>query len=127
MNNESWRIRSRMIELEIEILLEHYLIGMDESHLQLTSIYSDSQITTIEAGSLIIVGARIAEDTLYKDLVARSEFSEHAGVSNIKSIGDCVAPGTIAHAVYSGHEHGRNIDKETSDICYQVERPSLHI
>ena len=127
MNNESWRIRSRMIELEIQILLEHYLIGMDESHLQLTSIYSDSQITTIEAGSLIIVGVRTAEDTLYKELVARSEFSERSGLSNIKSIGDCVAPGTIAHAVYSGHEHGRNIDKEASDICYQVERSSLHI
>ena len=127
MNNESWRIRGRMIELDIKLLLEHYLIGMDESHLQLTSIYSDSEITTIEAGSLIIVGVRTSEDTLYKELIARSEFSEHSGVSNIKSIGDCVAPGTIAHAVYSGHEHGRNIDKQTSDIRYQVERPSLHL
>ena len=127
MNNESWRIRERMIELRIKILLEHNLVGMDESHLHLESIYSDAETMTIEAGSLIIVGVRRTEDTLYKELLLRPEFIASSGISSIKSVGDCVAPGTIAHAIYSGHEHGRNIDKKTSDIRYEVERPSLQL
>ncbi len=125
MNNESLRIRERMNELRIKIVLEHYLIGMEESYLHLTSIYRNSEEATIEAGGLIIVGVRSAKDTLYKELISRPEFNESSELSNIKSIGDCVAPGTIAHAIYSGHEYGRNIDEKTPGLRYKVERPSL--
>ena len=52
---------------------------------------------------------------------------ENAGITSLRSIGDCRAPGTIAHAVYSGHECARNIDGGDSTELFARERPSLSL
>jgi dimethylamine/trimethylamine dehydrogenase len=38
-----------------------------------------------------------------------------AGIVSVSSIGDCLAPGTIAAAVYAGHRHAREFDRPESD------------
>ena len=60
--------------------------------------------------ALVIVGARLPEDALYRELTARRAERVAAGVASVTRIGDALAPGAIAHAVYSGHRHGRELD-----------------
>jgi dimethylamine/trimethylamine dehydrogenase len=38
-----------------------------------------------------------------------------AGIRTVTRIGDCLAPSTIAAAVYSGHRYARETDMPASD------------
>ncbi|MCH8159631.1 MAG: FAD-dependent oxidoreductase [Proteobacteria bacterium] len=125
MNNESGFIRVRMIELGIGTQFEYYLTGFTDGAVQLTSIYPGGDVRTIDCGSLIVVGIRAANRSLFDELNADPDRLADAGISSLRSIGDCRAPGTIAHAVYSGHECARTIDAGDDMPPIKWERPSL--
>jgi dimethylamine/trimethylamine dehydrogenase len=118
MNNELGDIRMRMIELGVGTEFEQYLTGFKNGKVELTSIYRDSDVKFIDCGSLIIVGARSANDQLFREL-------KSAEMNSLRSIGDCRAPGAIAHAEYSGHECARTIDAGDSIEPVRWERPLL--
>ncbi|MCH8073898.1 MAG: hypothetical protein IIA09_18350 [Proteobacteria bacterium] len=91
----------------------------------MASIYRDSDVSSIDCGSLLVVGIRTANDSLFQELNSDPDRIAGAGISSLRSIGDCRAPGTIAHAVYSGHECARTIDAGDSAPPFQWERPAL--
>ena len=125
MNNELADIRKRMIELGIGTVFEHYLTGFGDGAAQLASIYRDSDVNSVECGSLVVVGVRAGNDRLFQELNSDADRLESAGITSLRSIGDCRAPGAIAHAVYSGHECARTIDAGDSVQPFAWERPSL--
>ena len=125
MNNESARIRQRMIELDIGVVFEHHLNSFRDGTALLGSIYRGKEERAIECGSLVVVGARVVNDGLYRELDADGDRLKDAGIATLRSIGDCRAPGTIAHAVYSGHECARTIGDGAADQAVQWERPGL--
>ena len=57
----------------------------------------------IDAATVIPVTARLPGDGLWQALAARPEALRGAGVSVLRRIGDCEAPGSVAAAVWSGH------------------------
>ncbi|MDK1011511.1 MAG: NADH:flavin oxidoreductase, partial [Actinomycetota bacterium] len=59
----------------------------------------------IAASNVIMATSRQPQDDLYYGLVGRI---------NITRIGDCLAPGTIATSVYSGHRYARELDADVS-------------
>jgi dimethylamine/trimethylamine dehydrogenase len=68
------------------------------------SIGHDSGRTEeIPASAVVLVTSRVPQDDLYHSL--RDEI-------DIERIGDCLAPGTIATAVYSGHRYARELDAD---------------
>ena len=125
MNNEFTDIRMRMIELGIGMVFEYYLTGFSDGAAQLANIYLGSDVRSIDCGSLIVVGVRSGNDRLYQELNSDADRMADAGMISLQSIGDCQAPGTIAHAVYSGHECARNIDAGDSIQPFAWERPRL--
>jgi dimethylamine/trimethylamine dehydrogenase len=125
MNNELGNIRARMIELDIGTVFEQYLTGFSGGAVQLASIYRGSDVSSIDCGSLIVVGIRTANDGLFRELSSDPERLADASISSLRSIGDCRAPGTIAHAVYSGHEYARNFDAGDAVEPVKWERPNL--
>jgi len=110
MNNEMADIRRRMIQLGIGTVFERYLTGFNQGEVQLTSIFQEDDVRTIDCGSLLVVGVRVGNDGLYRDLKSDTDRIADAGIISVRSIGDCRVPGAIAHAVYSGHECARIID-----------------
>ncbi len=53
-----------------------------------------------------------------------------AGILSVERIGDALAPGAIAHAVYSGHRYARELDGPAGSELYRrdapiVERPPV--
>jgi len=125
MSNEKSEIRVRMIELGITTVFEKYLTGFENGSVELTSIYRDQDVNSINCGSLIVVGVRTANDRLFQELKSNADGIENAGLDSLRSIGDCRAPGAIAHAVYSGHECARTIDSGDSIESFEWERPRL--
>ncbi|VUX55342.1 Oxidoreductase, FAD/FMN-binding family [uncultured Woeseiaceae bacterium] len=125
MTNELAEIRARMIELGIGIVLEHNLTGFSDGSVQLASIYRGGNARTVDCSSLVVVGIRTGNDSLFQELNSDPDRLADAGISSLRSIGDCRAPGTIAHAVYSGHECARTIDAGESILPYAWERPRI--
>ena len=66
---------------------------------------------TREAQSLVVVTARRPKDELFSELETHPD---RPGTLTLQRIGDCRAPGIIAHAVYSGHRAARLL--ATSDL-----------
>jgi len=125
MNNELSEIRSRMIELGVRVELENTVSAFANGKVELTSIYRDKTVRSIDCTSLVIAGARKPNDTLYQELLANPDKLKDAGIEDVRSIGDCHAPGAIVHAVYAGHECARTIDLGTVTLSMLRERPLI--
>ena len=63
----------------------------------------------------LMVTARLPEDSLYRDLLARRGEWGGAGLRTVKAVGDCWSPGTIAAAVWEGHRYAQELDEPNSD------------
>ena len=57
--------------------------------------------------SLVVVGARQPHGELHDALLARQSDWLAAGIDAVDRIGDALAPGAIAHAVYGAHRYAR--------------------
>jgi dimethylamine/trimethylamine dehydrogenase len=65
---------------------------------------------TRPAASIVLITARLPEEALYQELTAEPEALAEAGITSLTRIGDCLAPATIAAAVYAGHRYARELD-----------------
>jgi dimethylamine/trimethylamine dehydrogenase len=87
----------------------------------------ESQFTNVESRhecrSLVIVGARFADDGLYAALAARPAELTAAGVRSVTRIGDALAPGALVHAVYSGHRYARELDADPASLAPRRDAP----
>ena len=64
---------------------------------------------------MVMVTARRPCESLYLKLDGLRAQQENAGIRALSRIGDCLAPGTIAAAVYEGHRFAREFDR-TADV-----------
>jgi dimethylamine/trimethylamine dehydrogenase len=62
------------------------------------------------------VVSRIPNDKLYHNLISQPDAMSKAGIKSVTRIGDCLAPGIIAKAVFSGHKFAREFDEPTPEI-----------
>ena len=75
-----------------------------------------------------MVTARLPNAGLHEALLARGA---HGALRSLVRIGDCLAPGTIAHAVFSGRRAAEGLDEPAADILtfrtepVATERPML--
>ena len=56
-----------------------------------------------------------------------AEQARAAGIGTLTLIGDCVAPGTIAAAVYSGHRMAREFDAPVDSLLVRREIPFIEM
>jgi dimethylamine/trimethylamine dehydrogenase len=105
---ESHRIHSRLLELNIKVLCNHIPCAIEGSSVAIRCGFS-GKVSHIEADVLVPVSARIPEQSLLTELQHSPALQDH-GIKSVDAIGDCLAPGTIAAAVYSGHLYARQLD-----------------
>ena len=127
MNNEMAEIRARMIELGIGTVTEHDVTDFEGGTVRLTPVHRGGPLSQSECGSLVVVGIRAGNDELFLNLNSDPDRLANAGIASLHSIGDCRAPGSIAHAVYSGHECARSIGTDETDQQFKWERPTVSI
>ncbi len=102
-------IQMRLHELGVNIICNSAISRVGDGYVELNSIYSGKK-QRVEAEAVIPVTSRIAQDDVYHALYARREEWPDHGLKSVTRIGDCYAPGTIAMAVYAGHEFARNLE-----------------
>jgi dimethylamine/trimethylamine dehydrogenase len=111
MSNEQPQVHRALFASGIALHTLARVVGLARGELHLERQFTSVPLV-LPCASLIIVGARLAEDTLQRALAARADELTAAAVRSVTAIGDALAPGAIVHAVYSGHRYARELDTD---------------
>ncbi len=77
---------------------------------------------------MILITERLPNITLYQQLVQQAPIDSEAPKRHLELIGDALAPGLIADAVFSGHLAAENFEaskKEIERAMFMREMPKL--
>ena len=122
---EQGRTQTRLLELGVEILAHHDLVGVRNREVDLACVFTGRR-SRRRCGSVLMVTSRDPVDALYHGLMASEVVLTRAGIRSVHRIGDCLAPSTIAAAVYSGHRYARELDgPEVDGVPFERELPEL--
>jgi dimethylamine/trimethylamine dehydrogenase len=104
---EQEKIQARLLSLDVELIVSHELSKVTERSAIVANVYDKNRQVEIAFDTLILVTSRQPNDALYQELSGQSD-----RFKTLLSIGDCLAPSTIAAAVYDGHLAARNLESE---------------
>ena len=119
---EQEKIQARLLSLDVELIVSHQLSNVSEGIATVANVYDQNRQTEIPFDTLIMVTSRQPNNAVYLEL------SEQADrFKTLLSIGDSLAPGTIAAAVYDGHLAARNLESEVDfyEPLFRREMPEL--
>ena len=102
-------IMRRLLELGVRVHTSKAPEAVLDGEVVLGCTWTGAQ-TTLPADAVVMVTARLPQDTLYHDLRARQGEWADAGILSVKLIGDAAAPGPIAWATYAGRRFAEEID-----------------
>lgn len=105
---------SRLIEKGASIIVNVTLASFDGSKATLSPAFGEPD-TAVSVQSVVPVTSRIPRDDLYLALTGDPAALKDAGIQSVSKIGDCDAPGIIAHAVYAGHKAARQLGVQHND------------
>jgi dimethylamine/trimethylamine dehydrogenase len=105
---EQERIQAKLLHSGVRLFTCHRLAGRSADALEIACTYTGRR-QSIPCASLIAVGARLPEESLWLALQARKGEWAAAGLESVTRIGDCLAPSTIAAANHAGHSYAREL------------------
>ncbi len=101
---ESPRVLEQMVALGVHMHPNTTVKAWTGAALQVTRSDTSARLPDIVGQTLVAVGMRIPNDALYHSLKAMPDLAPR-----VSAIGDCVAPGIIQAAVFSGHTEARRL------------------
>jgi dimethylamine/trimethylamine dehydrogenase len=107
---EQERIQKRLLELGVTVVTSRALSGADAGVARTACVYTEEETET-PCDALVLVTARVPEDSLWVGMNARSGAWADAGLTSVRAIGDAWAPGTIASAVWEGRRYAEGLDE----------------
>jgi dimethylamine/trimethylamine dehydrogenase len=110
---EQHRFHVRLAAVGVTIVLSSALSSAGADGVRLASVYTGDE-TTLQADALVLVTARLPNDDLAGDL------EDVQGAPRVRRVGDALAPGTIAHAVWDGHRYAEELDDRAASNRDQV-------
>ena len=125
-SNEIDEIQLSFLEKNIRVITQHRIMEVEDSSVKTIHKVSREE-TDIDRGSLVLVGYRKQNDSLYSDLNSREEDLKASGIKSLQNIGDSNAPGAVVHAVYAGHLYANTFDQKDndSDDDFKLEYPVI--
>ena len=111
--DEHHLVAPHLYTLGVRIMVSHNLLNFDGNAVELKFLYS-SKTTSLDCGTLIPITARKSNDSIYFELLNKLVLSDEAIIPTVTRIGDCLAPGLTADAVYSGHKFARELGIENA-------------
>jgi dimethylamine/trimethylamine dehydrogenase len=110
MNTHEYRhVQKRLRSLGVRMITAHNFIEFSGDSARIACVYTGVE-QAVSCASVLTITARLPQDELYQALLAREAEWRDAGVGAVEVIGDCQAPGLIAHAVYAGHRYAQELD-----------------
>ena len=93
----------RLAEAGVDIVLSQVLTSAGSGAVELACAYTGRPMT-LPADALVLLTARLPDDELATTLRAAE------GGPTVRALGDALAPGTIAAAVWDGHRYAEELD-----------------
>ena len=109
-NTQEYRaIQKRLRALNVKLITSHNLLAWQGGAARLGCVYSERE-QTVDCDAVLTITARLPNDALYHELQERTSEWQAAGIDSVTAIGDCLAPGLIAHAVYAGQRFAQELE-----------------
>ena len=122
LTDEQFRVHQRLDSLGVRFVLSRRLVSIGADHLRVSDTYTGKE-ETIGCGDVLLATGRAPQAGLFDRLSADPAKLERAGIRTLARIGDCLVPGAVVHAVYSGHRFAREFGETVdADHPYQRER-----
>ena len=115
MTNELPFVHQSLEKSGVEVFTQMLMHDFDGKKVTLSNIFTNKP-KSLAIKSVVIVGLRLPNDQLYNQLMSRSSEFSQAGIKSVERIGDASAPGALVHAVYSGHEFARQLDRPPDEL-----------
>jgi dimethylamine/trimethylamine dehydrogenase len=122
MSNEQPQVHRALAAAGVALHTLTRVTAFERGALTLVNQFTNAE-RRLECGTLVIVGARFANDGLHAALGARAAELERAGIRSVTRIGDALAPGAIVHAVYAGHRYARELDADREALVCRRDQP----
>jgi dimethylamine/trimethylamine dehydrogenase len=126
MTNEQPQVHRALAGAGIELHTLSLVKALEADELLIANLFTGAE-RRLPCRSLLIVGARQARVELYEALLARQADWAEARIEAVDLIGDALAPGAIAHAVYSAHRHAREFDVSSQPLPYRRDAPLVEL
>jgi dimethylamine/trimethylamine dehydrogenase len=107
---EQHQIQRRLLELNVEIVASHAVVSAAADAVRIACVFTGRE-RDLPTGAAVFVTARLPRDAIYRELRERRDDWAAAGLQSVKAIGDCLAPGTIAAAVWEGRRYAEELDQ----------------
>jgi len=102
MTDEQGFVQGRLLELGVRRVLSLFVAGRGAGVVRVGWAYTGRE-TEVACGTLVLVTGRLPDDALFQEL------GGHELGGKAVRVGDCLAPSSIADAVYSGHAFARGL------------------
>ncbi len=124
---EQERIQTTLLNQGVNIIVNKTLVHAREGSVDARCIYTQ-RVSQIPCKTLVLVTERLPEISLYEQLISSIKGMSTNKNRYIELIGDALAPGLIADAIYSGHLAAENFETPEIEIeraMYMREIPNL--
>jgi dimethylamine/trimethylamine dehydrogenase len=105
---QTW-VEERLYERGVTVIEKHGISATGKNEIRIAHTGSGRE-QVLPCASLVLVTMRLPNDDLFQELDRDAALLADAGIKSLVRIGDCLAPSTIAAAVYSGHRFAREMD-----------------
>jgi dimethylamine/trimethylamine dehydrogenase len=103
-------IQKRLHALGVRQWTSREVVKWSAGAIAMRHVWSGAE-EALPADALVTVTARVPVDGLLSALEARKDEWAAAGLQTVQCVGDALAPGLIAHAVYAGHRYARELEE----------------
>jgi len=125
---EQHRIEQALLERNVTLVAKHTMASVDSNCVTFTC-NTTGGVLEHQAQALVMVTLRAPENSLYFALAGTQQEHLDDLPFGLLRIGDCMAPATIAAAVYDGHRAARELDNppDPDVVPFKRERPLIDI
>jgi len=110
---EQEKIQRRILEIGVDVIANHNLVQIRPNDVDLSCVFT-RRVTRKPVRTVVMVTSRKPQIALYEDLLVKMAEAPGHGIKSVSRIGDCIAPGTIAAAVFSGRRYAEDLDRPAS-------------
>ncbi len=116
---EQHKIHTRLLMLGVRIITAQQIKSVGKKRLTLSCIYTEN-LSEHESEAIVMVTSRMPSDKVYQEVLTECH-DLATPLRTLKRIGDCLAPSTVAAAVYSGHLAARELGLDGTKDLYRRE------
>ncbi|MCA0329490.1 MAG: NAD(P)-binding protein [Actinobacteria bacterium] len=118
---ELTRIRRHVMESGIHVTTDRSLVSVSAGGAVSECVFTGAE-REHDAAAVVLVTSRVSDDVLLRELLARREHWTAAGIRSVRAVGDALAPGTIAAAVWSGRAYAETLDTDDDPLFVPFRR-----